>query len=98
MLNKIRKKKGVEKMRELLRSYDDLGYSRERLDLAKMIWTIFSDDFVVGDKITWLGHDNVHGLMHGQEIVATDQEVKYKDDLNFMKKIDELDFEPYKNI
>ena len=96
MLRAIQKLK-VEKMRDLLNSYDRKGYHRERLDLSKMVWSIFSKDFKEGDTVYWLGHDGVYGLLHGQEIEATDQELA-RPDLPFYKKIDELNFEPYKNL
>lgn len=91
-------KKKVQKLRDLLNSYDRRGYHRERLDLSKMVWSIFTKDFKEGDEIYWLGHDGVYGLLHGQKIVATEEDVRRKDQSGFWKLLDELDFEPYKNI
>jgi hypothetical protein len=101
MLSKIqmiKNKRRAEKLRDKLLKYDGDGYHRELLDNSKLIWSIFSKDFVVGDKISWLGHDGVYGLLHGQEIVANEEDVKRKNQSSFWKKIDELNFEPYKNL
>jgi hypothetical protein len=79
--------------REKLAKYDKEGYHRETLDPSKLIWTIFSKEFIEGDTIYWLGHDNVYGLLHGQTLTADKEAVEKRSYLNFWKKIDELDFE-----
>lgn len=90
---KSQKRKRLVKTFEDLNKYDQLNYHRELLDASKLVWSIFSKDFCVGDEICWLGHDNVYGLMHGQFFTADLEAVKKKNDLSFWKKIDELNFE-----
>lgn len=97
-INRIRNKKRAEKLREALRKYDKERYHRELLDNSKLVWSIFSKDFKEGDIIYWLGHDGVYGLLHGQKIVANKEDVRRKENSQFWKKIDELNFEPYKNF
>jgi hypothetical protein len=99
-INRMRNKKRAEKLRDKLRKYDKEGYRRELLDNSKLVWSIFVNDFEVGDKITWLGHDGVYGLLYDQEIDATQEEVDFrkKGNYNFAKKVDELNFEPVKNF
>ena len=91
------KKKKVKKLRYLLDSYEKQGYHTERIDITKLCWSIFSKDFKVGDKITWLGHDNVFGLMHGEKFTADQEAVDKKEDFSFWLKIDELNFQPCKD-
>ena len=85
-------------MRDLLNYYDSKGYHREMLDQSKMIWSIFSKDFKKGDVIYWLGHDGVYGFLHGQKVLANEEDARKSRQSQFWKKIDELDFEPYKNF
>jgi hypothetical protein len=89
----FKREKQIMKNRELLSLYDKQGYHRELLDASKLIWSIFSKDFNEGDEITWLGHDMVFGLLHGQTLIADKEAVEKKNDLSFWKKIDELNFE-----
>ena len=88
-----KREREILKNRYFLNQYDRQKYHRERLDTSKLIWSIFSKDFKEGDEIYWLGHDNVFGLLHGQTLVADKEAVEKKNDLNFWKRIDELNFE-----
>jgi len=93
---KIRRLKRIQKNRELLNEYDRQGYHRELMNDSKLIWSVFTKHFQAGDKVFWLGHDNIHGLLHGQEVEADEKMVEwcrnsiYSD---FWKRIDVLDFE-----
>lgn len=98
IIDRIRKKKRAEKLRDKLRKYDSQRYHRELLDHSKLVWSIFSKDFEKGDTIYWLGHDGIYGLLHGQKVVANEEDVKRKNQSSFWKLIDELNFEPYKNL
>jgi len=92
----IKKKKLIEKNRKILNEYDNQGYHRELLDNSKLIWSIFTKHFQPGDKVFWLGHDGVYGLMHGQEIEADKKMVKWcKNNIycDFWKRVDILNFE-----
>jgi len=92
-IKKYRKEKKINKNRNILNNYDRQGYYRERVDISKMIWNIFSKDFKIGDEITWLGHDNVFGLLYGEKIIADKDAVNKKEKLSFWKEIDILNFE-----
>ena len=87
------KKKRIQKNRDLLNEYDKKRYHRERIDISKMVWHIFSKDFKIGDEITWLGHDNVFGLLYGEKFTADKEAVNKKNKLSFWKEIDALNFE-----
>ena len=95
-IKKIWKKNRIRKNRKILNEYDKQGYHRKRLDDSKLIWSIFTKHFQPGDKVFWLGHDNVHGLLHGQEVIADEKMVEWcRNNINddFWKRVDVLDFE-----
>lgn len=93
MMRKYFKKRRIAKNEALLKRYDELGFHRERLDIHKAVWTIFTKDFEEGDEIYWLGHDLVYGLMYGQTLIADKEAVELKNNVSFWKKIDELNFD-----
>lgn len=48
---------------------------------------IYTKDYKVGDTITWLGHDNVHGYMNGEEFTCTQGHFDLRGDHPVYKKI-----------
>ena len=90
-------KKKVSEMKSLLDRYENDGYNVVRVDISKLIWSVFDKNFKEGDEIYWLGHDWVFGFMHGEKFTADKQAVEKKEALQFWNKVDELNFEPYKN-
>jgi hypothetical protein len=70
----------------------------ERTDLGSYEEGIYTKDFKIGDKITWLGHDGVFGYLHGQEFIAEQEHVDKKDDFPAYKKVGTYDIRKHNNL
>jgi hypothetical protein len=80
----------------------EMGYYLEAYEPYASKLGVFTKDFVVGDRIRWLGHDHVHGLLHGQEITANCEAVEKRLDLPFFRLVCDTEMgsvtEPERNL
>ena len=62
----------------------------ESIELTSGVRFVFSNSFEVGDKVHYLGHDGVGGFYHGDIIIADEELVRKKDNLQFYRLIGRL--------
>jgi len=67
---------------------EDLHY--ERIDWHSQFTGVYTKDYKVGDKITWLGHENVHGYSYGEEYICSQEHFDLRGDHPVYKKIGEI--------
>lgn len=72
---------------EKVKYYESLGYRVVRIDDSKLVWKVFTKDFIAGDKVYWLGHDGVYGCMFGWIYEADKEMIEKKENLDFWKCI-----------
>lgn len=66
---------------------NDPNLHYERTDLGSQYAGVYTRDYKVGDKITWLGHDNVFGYLHGEEYICAQSHFDMRGNHPVYKKV-----------
>jgi len=54
-------------------------YIYDHTNLHSKYIDVYTEDYKVGDTVTWLGHDNVYGYMHGEKFTCTQKHYDLKE-------------------